>query len=92
MTLTAGIVNWAVADLVVSVVEIAVIVALAGVDPEDGAVYMPLPSIVPSIPEPETDHVTAADAENCFVPPMATLALAGVIVRDGGGCEFELTD
>jgi hypothetical protein len=57
-------------------------------------VYNPLPSIVPSSPEPDTDHVTASDAENCFVPPSGTLALDGVTVNagGGGGDEFPLTD
>jgi len=68
-------------------------VAVPGVDPEAGAVYIPLPSIVPSAPDPETDQVTDSDAENCFIPPSGTLALVGVTVKpEGGGCELELTD
>ncbi len=91
--LTAGIATCAVAERVVSAVEIALIVALAGVDPEVGAVYIPFPSIVPSAPDPDTDQVTGSEAENCLLPPSATFALVGVIVIDGGGgCEFELTD
>lgn len=85
-------VTGALADFVVSACEIAVMVAFAGVDPVAGAVYNPLPSIVPSNPEPETDHVTAAEAENCFVPPRGTVALEGVIVNPVGGGGFELTD
>ena len=92
LTLTAGIATCAVVDRVVSAEEMALIVAFAGVDPDAGAVYIPFPSIVPNDPEPDTDHVTASDAENCLVPPSGTFALAGVIVSPGGGGAFELTD
>jgi hypothetical protein len=92
LTLTAGIATCTVVDRVVSAVEIALIVAFAGVDPDAGAAYIPLPSIVPKDPEPATDHVTASDAENCLVPPSGTFALDGVIVSPDGGGGFELTD
>jgi len=65
-------------------------VAFDGVDPDAGAVYRPLPSIVPAELEPDTDQLTASDAANCLVPPSGTFALVGVIVNAGGGGGLEL--
>lgn len=77
-------------DLDVSAALIAVTVIVAGEGTAAGAVYSPVPFIVPQAealhPDPKTVHVTAVfevpttDAVNCCVAPVATDVLAGVTV------------
>ncbi|HEY6968996.1 MAG TPA: hypothetical protein VJA94_07325 [Candidatus Angelobacter sp.] len=74
---------------------VAVTVTIFGEGKEDGPVYFPVLSIVPTVELPPWTlltlqvGVTAAPvlelAVNCCVPPRATVAALGVTVNIGGG-------
>lgn len=102
MTTPGTRVTTADADFVLSALEVAVTVTLAGLGGVAGAVYSPVVEIVPQAapeqPLPLTVHVTAVfevfatDAVNCLVSPAKTDALVGDIVTETGNVTVTVAD